>query len=64
MIEVTDESSELSYLLNAANICDKFFFCKICLLITEHNNTDNVYIRLMMYKILHKVITLHFYTKI
>lgn len=23
MIEVTDESSELSYLLNAANICDK-----------------------------------------
>ena len=39
------------------------FFCKICLLITEHNNTDNIYIRLMMYKILHRLIKLHIYTK-
>ena len=27
------------------------FFCKICLLITKHNITDNVYIRLRIYKI-------------
>ena len=55
------ESKLFVYLLSALRL--SFLFCKICLLITEHKNTDNIYIRLMMYKILHKVINLHLYTK-
>ena len=37
----------------------KVVFCKIYLLITKHNITDNVYIRLRMYNILHRIINLH-----
>ena len=35
------------------------FFCKICLLITKHNITDNVYIRLRMYNNLHNQLLIY-----
>ena len=51
--------SSRSYLTVYCTILEHMFFCKICLLITKHNITDNVYIRLRMYNILHRNINLH-----
>ena len=44
-MEGTDESTELPLKNQTLGVKD-LFFCKIYLLITKHNITDNIYIRL------------------